>query len=220
MLLLVADGKLALRLLVVLGKALQLHHRLALVDGDQELDVRLGVLVAGEDLGVVGQRRQRLVQRRVHLGRVTLEELAAAADEERVAGEDRALVRRLVLHEVADAVLRVARRVQRRHADVLADAERFPVLGRAADARAVFAADDGDLGREGREHLLVPARMVPVVVRVYDGGQVDLAIHALFQRRQNFVRVGGVDYDGVFGGFVGHQVGVVVGRANPLMLSA
>ena len=45
--LLVADRELALGLLVLLCEGLQLFHRLALQDRYAELDVRLGVLVAG-----------------------------------------------------------------------------------------------------------------------------------------------------------------------------
>lgn len=43
----VADGELSLCLLVVLREGLQVLDGLAREDGDGELDVRLGVLVAG-----------------------------------------------------------------------------------------------------------------------------------------------------------------------------
>lgn len=49
----------------------------------------LCVFVPAEDLGVVRQRRELLVERRMHLVRLTLEEAPAAADEERVAGRAR-----------------------------------------------------------------------------------------------------------------------------------
>lgn len=47
MLLLVADGKPALRLLIVAGKGLQRFDSLALENGQGEPDIGLGVLVAG-----------------------------------------------------------------------------------------------------------------------------------------------------------------------------
>jgi hypothetical protein len=37
----------------------------------------------------------------------------------------------------------------------------------------------------------------------------------VFEGRDNFGGVGRVDDDSVFGGFVGDEVGVVVGAANP-----
>lgn len=212
--LLVRDRKAALRLLVVLREALQLPHRLARVDGEQELDVALRVLVAGEHPRVRRQAPQ-LRQRGVHLAGRALEELAAPADEQRVAREHGAFVRGLVLHEVADRVLRVARRVQRRDGDVFPDGEDLAVLRRAGHGGAVLAADDGELGGEGGEELFVPARVVVVVVRVDDGGEVDGAVHALLQHGEHLAGVGGVDDHGVVGGLVADEVGVVVRRADP-----
>lgn len=55
-----------------------------------------------------------------------------------------------VLHEIADAVLRVARRVQRLDGDA-ADGEGVAVLGRHVDFLAVLAADDVDVTAEGGE---------------------------------------------------------------------
>ena len=57
--------------------------------------------------------------------------------------------------------------------------------------------------------------MVPVVVGVDDGGEVDGAGDAVFQGGKDFVWVGGVDDHGVGGGFVGDEVGVVVGGPYP-----
>lgn len=64
--------------------------------------------------------------------------------EQRVAREHDALVG-AVLQEPADAVLRVARRVQARDGDA-AEREARPVGGRAGYAFRVFAADDGEVG--------------------------------------------------------------------------
>lgn len=87
--------------------------------------------------------------------------------------------------------------------------------GGVGDGVTVFAADDRG-GGELFEHLFVAARVVPVVVGVDDGGQVDLVGgDVVFEGWGDFGRVCGVDDDGVFGGFVGDEVGVVVGAADP-----
>jgi hypothetical protein len=68
--------------------------------------------------------------------------------EQRVPGKHNLFV--AVLHEPADAVLRVARRVQRLDGDA-ADGEGVAVLGRLGDFLAVLAADDVDFAAEGGE---------------------------------------------------------------------
>jgi len=216
--LLVGDGEPALRLLIVRREGLQPLDRVVLADTEQELDVALGVLVARVDAGVVGQAGQHRVERAVHLVRRALEELATPADEERVAGEDGALVLRPVLDKVADAVLRVARRVQRRDGHVPAQCPRLAVLRRPRHLGAVLAPDDGDL-RVRVENLLVPACVVPVVVRVDDRLQVDLPGLGRLQARQNFGRVRRVDDGGVTAGRVRDQVGIVIRTADPWGLS-
>ena len=60
--------------------------------------------------------------------------------EQRIAREDDLVV--AVLHKVADAVLGVARRVQRLDADVLPDGKGLAVAGRLGHLLAVLAADD------------------------------------------------------------------------------
>jgi hypothetical protein len=58
--------------------------------------------------------------------------------------------------------------------------------------------------------------MVPVVVRVNYGGEVDLAGRdVIFEDGANFGGVRGVNDDGIVGVVVGDQVGIVVGAANP-----
>ena len=70
------------------------------------------------------------------------------------------------------------------------------------------------------EHLGVAAGVVPVVVGVYDGGQVDrVGGEVLFDGWNDFGRVGWVDDHGVFGRFVGDKVGIVVRAADPWRMS-
>lgn len=114
-----------------------------------------------------------MVERGVHLGGGAFEELAAAAGEEGVAGEDGAVRGRGggVVEVVADAVLGVAGGVEGGDGDGLAGAEGEGggVGWGAGDGGAVGAADDGG-GGEVVEHFLVAACVVPVVVGVEDGG--------------------------------------------------
>lgn len=160
--LLVADRKLALRLPLALSSPPQPLQRLVLQHRQRELDVALCVLVAGEHARVVGQRGERLVQGRVHLGGGALEEPAAAGVEERVAREDDAPP--AVLHEPADAVLRVARRVQAPDGDA-ADLPALAVGRRPRHALGVLAPDDGQVRQaELALELLVAACVVPVAV--------------------------------------------------------
>lgn len=69
--------------------------------------------------------------------------LGHTADEEGVAREDSPAG--LVLEEVADAVLRVARRVDALH-DNVPDLKGLPVRGGLGDALAVLASDDSEAG--------------------------------------------------------------------------
>lgn len=145
MALLIGDGEAALGLLIRVGEIAQLLDRLVLrIDLQEEVDVRLGVLVSGEDARVVRERSEGLVERGVHLLGAAFEEFAAAADEEGVPGEHGAFRWRFrpVFHVVADAVLGVAGRVERGDGDVLAEREARVVRRRLRHAVAVFAADD------------------------------------------------------------------------------
>lgn len=114
--LLIPNRKLSLCLLVLLRKVLQLLHRLILQHRRGKLDIALCILVTGEHLCIIRQRRERLIQRRVHFLRVTLKELSATRVEQCVASEDDALIS--VLKEPADAILRVAWCVQALYGDV------------------------------------------------------------------------------------------------------
>lgn len=98
--------------------------------------------MTGKNLGIIRQRRERLVECRVHLLRVALEKLAAARVEECIAGEDDPLVS--VLQEPADAVLRVAWCVQAFDGDV-AQLEAGAIRRRLCHALGVFAANDGEV---------------------------------------------------------------------------
>ena len=215
----VANGKLARRLLVALGKVVQLLHRLALVDRERKLDVGLCVLVAWlhvrgttvpSSVAVISRivrarhgtvnaavvadshirpchpaaRRdacsaprasprptlQRTCRSLCQWGlllapaqiSVSSPRLKHTADEERVAGK--LSLARLVLHEEADAVLRVARRVHRLHRDA-AQLERLAVLGRLGHALAVLAADDVELGRAQLGQLFCPITSAPRLIQ-------------------------------------------------------
>lgn len=49
-----------------------------------------------------------------------------------------------ILHEIANAILRMARGMQSFHGDALADLERFVVRGSLRDRLAAFSSDDGE----------------------------------------------------------------------------
>lgn len=153
--LLVCDRERALGLLVGAGILLRPPHGVVLQHRRGEEEVAPGVLVAGVDHGVVRERGQRPVERPVHLLGGALEELAAAGVEERVAGEDGPLV--AVLQQPADAVLRVAGRVQ----GLDGDAAHLPGLavgGRPGHTLRVLAGDDGQAWQaEDALHLVVTA---------------------------------------------------------------
>jgi hypothetical protein len=91
----------------------------------------------------VGQRSKADVQCFVHLSGCALEELAASADEERIASEDSLIA--AVLHEVANTVLRVARSVHTFDGDV-AQLEGLAMLGCLRDAITILATDNVQLG--------------------------------------------------------------------------
>lgn len=142
--LLIPNRKFPLRLAMRVRILLQPLQRLILQHTNRKLDIALGVLMARKHLGIVRQRGQRRVQRRLHLRGRALEELAAPGVEQRVAGEHDALAV-AVLEEPADAVLRVTWRVQALDGDA-AQREACAVGGRAGYAFRVFAADDGEVG--------------------------------------------------------------------------
>lgn len=74
-----------------------------------------------------------------------------AANEKRIARKNGLVIP--VLHEVANAILRVARGVQGRHGDAVSNLEDLPVGWGSRNRLAIFAANDGDF--EGLEHLVV-----------------------------------------------------------------
>lgn len=215
---LIPDGKATRRLLILVRKLLQPPDRLILrTDLDQKLDITLRILVPRVDLRLVRQRGQGLVERLVHFPCGALEEAAAAAGEEGVAGEDGVLwgAMRAVDDVVADAVLGVAGGVQRGDADGFPDGEGGVVRRRAPHAVAVLAADDGG-GAEVAGDLGVAAGVVAVVVRVEDGGQGEgVRRDGGFEGGDDFGGVGWVEDHALLGGLVGDQVGVVVGAADP-----
>lgn len=99
--LLISNGKLSLRLLVLLAKVLQLlNRRIVREDMSTELRIVLGVLVSRVHLCVIGKTRQDHVQRMVHLLTITLEESSTATNEESISGENSLVV--TILDIVAD----------------------------------------------------------------------------------------------------------------------
>lgn len=76
-----------------------------------------------EHLGLIGQLRQHIVQRSVHLCGGALEEAPAATNKQRVAGEDDLFVGLGVPHVPADAILRMAGCMERCDFDILAELE-------------------------------------------------------------------------------------------------
>ena len=214
--LLIPNREFPLGLLIILREPLQFLDILALIHRHQELDVRLRVLVSRIHECILGELRE-LCEGGLHFGGGALEELPASPDEERVPGENGAVggCGRAVDHVVADTVLRVAGGVDRRDGDVLPDVKHLSVPRRGGHERAVLAPDDGDAGWEGGEEFFVPARVVVVVVRVEDGGQVYGAAHSFEEGGEDFGGVGRVDYYAVAGSGVGHEVGVVVAGADP-----
>jgi len=185
--LLISNGELALGLLIVIGKVLELLDSFVLGDSDAELDVGLGVLVTRlwdisktasrldriftyVDLGVVRQRGKRRVQRLVHFLGVSLEESSTSTNEESVSGENSAVVGLLVLEEIADAVLGVAWRVKGLDGDAGANAECLTMLWRRRYLRTVFTTDDWKL--VSFQHLLVATGVIPVAVACQSDGSV------------------------------------------------
>lgn len=98
----------------------------------------------------------------MHLLRRALEKAAAPANEERVPRKHGALVGVGVLEEVADAVLRVAWRVQGADGDAGAEGEGRVVRRGGRDGSAVLTADDGEL--VVLEDFVVAACVVVVAV--------------------------------------------------------
>lgn len=91
------------------------------------------------------------------------------------------------------------------------------MIGGLRDCLAVFAPNDSKLGQvEFGQKFLVAASMIPMMVSVYDGSEVDLAVlDSFLQYRSNFGRVGRIDDHRVLGFVIDDEVGVVVAAANP-----
>lgn len=79
-------------------------------------------------------------------------------DEQRISGEDRLVV--AILKQIADAILRMARRVQRLHLDSLANGECLAVAGSLCDLVTILATNDRNVVR--LQSLGVTASMVMV----------------------------------------------------------
>lgn len=128
--------------------------------------------MTGKDFGVIWECAQNHVQGVFHFFTGALEELAAPADEQSVSSEDHTLIAGLVLHKVADTVLSVAWRVQSGDVDVFANLE-LALVGRCLGySFTIFAAYDGDGRRERLEDLGVAPGVIPVMMCVDDGCEV------------------------------------------------
>lgn len=117
------------------------------------------------DLGIIRQASQCLVQSLVHLCGITLEESATScqrldtlfktarlrarhqrtANEERISSEDHALLP--ILHEIADAVLRMAWCVQSADGDPVANLEFLTMDWRLRDRLAVASSNDREFAK-------------------------------------------------------------------------
>jgi hypothetical protein len=177
----IADGKLALRLLVCLGKCLKLLDGLSLGHMKTEFHICLGIFMAGlEDEAVsrhVGELRRRAINvrkpwyhqakqpvsdskpcasprhypRRIVriLGKIRISgyhsmrrSWSRTANEESISGKNDALV--TILHEVADAVLRVTWGVQSADSDPVTNLEFLAMRRRFRDGLTVASSNDGE----------------------------------------------------------------------------
>lgn len=111
--LLVANGEFTLRFLVRLRVLIESLDCVIVEHFFRKLDVAFGVLVTGENLGIIWKGGQGLVQSFMHLLRSSLEETSTSADEHRVSGEYSTIL--AILEEEADTVLGVAGSVQCRN---------------------------------------------------------------------------------------------------------
>lgn len=165
MFLLIPNREFPLRLLIAVRKTLQILHRRILRDRDAELDVAFGVLVArlpninrrkqniieknrgkkGKthvDFCIIGQRRQNLIQRFMHLLGISLEKPSTTADEKGVTGEDSSVI--AIFHVVAYRILGMTWGVESSDFDAFADLEGGVMRRGFGYFVAVFATDDGE----------------------------------------------------------------------------
>lgn len=210
----IANGELAGRHLVDVGKRLQLLDRVRLGDGNGELDVGLGVLMPGIDNSLVREGSEALVESLVHLVSCSLEELATSADEEGVTSKDG--LASAILQEVADAILGVAGSVDVGHLDI-AQLRDFVVLRSLCYSLAILATDDSQVGgAELSKKLLVSSSMVPMVVGIDNGSQVDPArADRLLEHWNHLGRVGWVNDHSILRLVIYDEVRVVITTSHP-----
>ena len=67
-----------------------------------------------------------------------------------------------ILHKIANAILRMARRMQRRHGDAVSNLKDLTMRGSLRDGLAVFSANNGHL--KGLQNLVVTTCVIPVAV--------------------------------------------------------
>lgn len=159
-LLLVANRKFSLSFLVGCGKRFKLLDRFRLYHLDTKLHITLGILVTRVDLRVIWQRRESLVQCRIHFLGCTFKESPTASNEESVSCEDCLVV--AVFEEIADAVLRVTWRVEGLDCDARPDGECLAVSRCLGDLVAVLATNDRQW--VALQDLLVPSGMIVMAV--------------------------------------------------------
>ena len=161
-------------------------------------------------LGVRRQLPEDVDQILVHLLRVPLEEPAAAAEEERVPGEDDPVRGGGAGHVVADVARGVARREQAGDLQP-AHPQRVAVLHQPGDPVYPRVPADDVQPRHLGHHLLVAPGVVPVVVGGQHGGQHH---PLLLDRPHDGVWVDGVHDGGLPGLLVDQEVHVVVGEGG------
>jgi hypothetical protein len=132
------------------------------------------------DLRILWKRGQSLIQRLVHLRRRTLEEPPASCSSRGFSINPLSLLRQAnhtanekcipcensfllaILHKIANAILRMARRMQRRHGDPVSDLKDLAMSWSLRDGLTVFSANNGHL--KGLQNLVVTTCMIPVAI--------------------------------------------------------
>ena len=170
-----------------------------------EPQVAHGVLVPAIELGFAREVAELLAQRGIHhLGRA-LEEPPTARHEHRVPGKDS------VFHDVRHRAERVTGHVKRPERQAR-DLERRPLLDpdrlprNPTLCQITRVSVDGQVAETAPQRL-VGAHVVPVVVGVQDGHEVEPLAR---EGREHGLRVRGIHHDRLAPPFLGHEIRIVV----------